>query len=87
MTRVKATSPDYWRMVRFHHPAAFNRLAEACKPGKATTNGARLVRVKDERIFLHELTDGAFDKTKQGTIQCGIFCELAEKEIAHVESD
>lgn len=78
---VKATSPDYWRMVKFHHPAAFNRMAEACKPGAMTTNGARLVRVKGVRIFLHELPDGEFDTKNQGTIQCGIACELAEQEI------
>lgn len=82
LTCVKATSPDYWRMVRFHHPAAFKRMADACQPGALTTNGARLVRVKGERIFLHELPEGEFDPKKQDTIQCGIFCELAEKEIA-----
>lgn len=79
---VKATSPDYWRMVRFHHPEAFKRMAEASKPGALTTNGARLVRVKGERIFLHELEEGPFDPKNQGTVQCGIFCELAEKELA-----
>jgi hypothetical protein len=79
---VKATSPDYWKMVRFHHPAAFSRMAEACKPGVLTTNGARLARVKGERIFLHELPEGDFDASNQGTVQCGIFCELAEKEMA-----
>lgn len=78
---VKATSPDYWRMVRFHHPHAFNRMAEACKPGVLTTNGARLVRFKGVRIFLHELPDGHFDPKKQGTIQCGIACEMAEQEL------
>lgn len=80
---VKATSPDYWRMVKFHHPAAFKRMADASKPGALTTNGARLVRVKGERIFLHELPDGEFNPKNQGTVQCGIFCELVEKEIAN----
>jgi hypothetical protein len=79
---VKATSPDYWKMVRFHHPHAFNKLAEACKPGALTTNGARLARVKDVRIFLHELPEGDFDPANQGTVQCGIFCEMAESELS-----
>jgi hypothetical protein len=82
---VKATSPDYWKMVRFHHPHAFNRMAEACKPGVLTTNGARLVRIKGVRQFLHELPEGPFDPKNQGTIQCGIACEFAEQEIGLVE--
>lgn len=86
-TCVKATSPDYWKMVRFHHPQEFARMAEACKPGVLTTNGARLARVKGKRIFLHELDDSPFDPKNQGTIQCGIACELAEQEINDEECE
>lgn len=78
---VKATSPDYWKMVRHYHPQEFARMAEACKPGALTTNGARLVRIKEVRYFLHELPEGPFDPKNQDTVQCGIFCEAAEKEI------
>ncbi len=81
-TCVKATSPDYWKMVRFHHPEDFKRMAEATRPGVLTTNGCRLVRIGEERIYLDDLPPGDGDNKNQGTIQCGIFCELAEQEIA-----
>ena len=76
---VKATSPGYWNMVRIHHPQEFERMSRVSE-----ALGARLVRVKGKRKFLRELrpTDGKL--TEQGTIECGVFCEVAEKEIAPV---
>ena len=73
---VKATSPGYWNMVRIHHPAEFERMAKVSE-----ALGARLVRVKKVRKFLSELlpTDG--NLKEQGTIECGVFCEAAEKEL------
>jgi len=80
-TCVKATSPDYWKMVRFHHPIEFRRMADATRPGAITKNGCKLVRIKGERYHLDELPEGDGNPKNQGTIQCGIFCELAEKEM------
>jgi hypothetical protein len=76
-TCVKATSPGYWNLVRIHHPAEFARMAEVSE-----RIGARLVRVKGERLFLSQLDPKAGNIKEQGTIECGIFCEYAEKEIA-----
>lgn len=74
---TKATSPGYWNLVRIHHPAEFNHMATVSE-----ALGCRMVRVKGKRKFLSELlpTDG--NAKDQGTIECGIFCEAAEKEIA-----
>lgn len=68
---VKATSPTYWNHVRRQHPAIFTQRAE-----QSSRLGARLVRVKDERIFLDELDPNATGQPMK-TIQfdCGIFCE------------
>ncbi len=44
---VKATSPTYWNHVRKQHPTIFNDRAI-----QSRKIGARLVRVKGERIFL-----------------------------------
>jgi 3'-phosphoadenosine 5'-phosphosulfate sulfotransferase (PAPS reductase)/FAD synthetase len=68
---VKATSPTYWNLIRKVAPEAFEERAR-----QSREIGARLVRVKGERIFLDELDPaacGAPLKTMQ--IECGIFCE------------
>lgn len=68
---VKATSPTYWNHVRKMHPVIFEERAQ-----QSRELGAKLVRVKGERIFLDELcpdAKGAPMKTMQ--FECGIFCE------------
>lgn len=47
---VKATSPRYWNLVRRHFPAKF-----ASRASLSREIGARLVRVRGERVFLDEL--------------------------------
>lgn len=67
---VKATSPTYWNHVRKKHPDIFE---ERAKQSRAL--GAKLVRVKEERIFLDELnpkSKGA--PMKNMDFECGIFC-------------
>ncbi len=68
---VKATSPTYWNHVRRDNPGVFfDRMAQSRRLG------ARLVRYKNERIFLDELPEDAVGKPmKSMTIDCGIFCE------------
>lgn len=68
---VKATSPTYWNHVRQMHPATFEARAQ-----QSRKIGARLVRVKGQRLFLDELpldAQGAPMKTMD--FECGIFCE------------
>jgi hypothetical protein len=68
---VKATSPTYWNHVREQHPEVFAERA-----AQSRRLGARLVRVRNKRIFLDEL-----DPTEKGRplknldFECGIFCE------------
>jgi hypothetical protein len=68
---VKATSPTYWNHVRNVHPETFENR---CKQSREL--GARLVRVKNERIFLDELKPTDVGRPmKNMDFECGIFCE------------
>lgn len=70
---VKATSPTYWNHVRQQHPEIFAQRAE-----QSRRLGVRLVRVKNERIFLDELDPTAKGRPmKNMDFECGIFCEEA----------
>lgn len=67
----KATSPTYWNHTREQHPEVFRARAEMSR-----RLGARLVRVKGERIFLDELkTTDKGRPMKNLSFECGIFCE------------
>lgn len=67
---VKATSPTYWNHVRQQHPEVFQRRAE-----QSRELGAKLVRHKNQRIFLDELPPDAKGKPMKGMdFECGIFC-------------
>jgi hypothetical protein len=71
---VKATSPTYWNHVRKQHPDVFAERSE-----QSRRLGARLVRVRGERIFLDELDPfarGAPLASMQA--ECGLFCEERE---------
>jgi hypothetical protein len=68
---VKATSPTYWNHVRRIHPAEFEQRAS-----QSREIGAKLVRVKNERIFLDELDPLASGAPMAGmSFDCGSFCE------------
>lgn len=69
---VKATSPTYWNHVRKVHPDIFAERAE-----QSRRLGAKLVRVKNKRLFLDELDPAAKGKPMKSMtpIECGIFCE------------
>ena len=68
---VKATSPTYWNHVRKMHPDVFKQRAEQSKK-----YGVRLVRVKNERMFLDDLDPKATGRPmKTMQFECGIFCE------------
>lgn len=67
---VKATSPTYWNLVRKTHPDVFRARAE-----QSRRLGAKLVRVKNERIFLDELSPDAKGRPLKSMPECGLFCE------------
>lgn len=68
---VKATSPTYWNHVRETYPEIFKERAE-----QSRELGAKLVRVKNKRIFLDELDPDARGRDmKTMKTECGIFCE------------
>jgi hypothetical protein len=66
---VKSQSPKYWNLVREKFPDIFNDRAE-----QSRRIGAKLVRLKGERIFLDELksTDNS---GRIKSWECGIFCD------------
>jgi 3'-phosphoadenosine 5'-phosphosulfate sulfotransferase (PAPS reductase)/FAD synthetase len=47
---VKATSPNYWSLVRETHPAEFERMAKLSRE-----LNVRLCRIKGERAFIDEI--------------------------------
>ena len=72
---VKATSPTYWNLVRREFPEVFDARAE-----QSRRLGARLVRVKNERIFLDELDPSAAGRPLKVMPDCGLFCEEGEEQ-------
>lgn len=74
---VKATGAGYWNKIRLDFPAQFDRMAEVSR-----RLGARMVKVDGIRVFLDELPTGTGDYQTEPEIQCGIFCEMAQKEYA-----
>lgn len=73
----KATGQGYWNKIRDDFPDQFERMAV-----ESRRLGVKIIRIHEQRSFLDELQPGTGDYQKEPEIQCGIFCELAEKEIA-----
>lgn len=71
---VKATSPTYWNLVRREFPEEFAQRAE-----QSRRLGAKLVRVKNERIFLDDLDPLAKGRPLKVLPDCGLFCEENEE--------
>jgi len=65
----------YWNKIRVDFPEAFNRQASL---GRKL--GVRLVKHNGARVFLDELPASAGYYPSEPEIQCGIFCEMTEKE-------
>tara|TARA_R110000803_G_scaffold204706_1_gene270921 strand:+ start:1167 stop:1901 length:735 start_codon:yes stop_codon:yes gene_type:complete len=70
---VKATSPTYWNLVRQEFPEVFDQRAK-----QSRRLGAKLVRVKNERLFLDELDAKAKGRPLRTMPDCGLFCEENE---------
>lgn len=73
---VKATSPDYWSLVRLRFPAQFQRMAKLSRE-----LGARLTRINDERIFIDEIP-ADWPVTNPIQPSCDFLCALASMGLA-----
>jgi hypothetical protein len=73
---VKATSPDYWALVRQNFPEAFARMAAL-----ARTLDVRLCRIADERRFIDEIP-ADWPTTDPIQPSCDFLCHLAEQDMA-----
>lgn len=67
----------YWNKIRVDFPAAFERMAKLER-----VIGASICRENGERTYLDELSPTAGDYPAEPEVQCGIFCELAERDMA-----
>lgn len=73
---VKATSPDYWSLYRKMFPENFARTA-----AYAREIGARLTRIKGERIFIDEIP-ADWPTTNPIAPACDFLCHIAETTLA-----
>lgn len=77
---VKATSPNYWALVRQQFPAEFERIAKLSRE-----LGVRLCRINDERRFIDEIP-ADWPTTSPIQPSCDFLCHIAEKELEQVGS-
>ncbi|REE92613.1 hypothetical protein [Cupriavidus plantarum] len=66
----------YWNKIRIDFPEAFLRMAALERK-----IGASIVRESGQRTYLDELSPSAGSYPKEPEVQCGIFCELAERDM------
>jgi hypothetical protein len=72
---VKATSPDYWALVRKEFPAEFARMA---KLGRELD--VRLCRIEGERAFIDDIP-ADWPTTKPIAPACDFLCHLAAQDL------
>lgn len=68
---VKATSAKYWNMVRRDFPDVFKLRAK-----QSREYGAKLTRVRGERVFLDELPEDYLPSEPLEDISCGPDCSI-----------
>lgn len=66
----------YWNKIRVDFPEQFERMAKLER-----LIGASICRVAGERVYLDELPPNAGSYPAEPEVQCGIFCEMAEKDM------
>lgn len=72
---VKATSADYWALVRLRFPAEFERMAKLSRD-----LDVRLTRIAGERAFIDEIpTDQP--TTRPIVPSCDFLCAMAEEDM------
>lgn len=69
---VKATSPDYWSLVRKTHPEQFERMAKL-----ARDLDVRLCRIRGERAFIDEIP-ADWPTTNPIVPTCDFLCQISE---------
>jgi hypothetical protein len=74
---VKASGMGYWNKIRTDFPVEFDRMAKLSR-----RIGCKLIRDENEiRVFLDELKPNTGNYQEEPEIQCGIFCEMASREL------
>jgi len=71
---VKATSPNYWALIRLHFPEVFARRVV-----QSRDMGVRLTRIKGERIFIDEIPLNQSTKIKGSFGGCGFHCAVDQE--------
>jgi hypothetical protein len=66
----------YWNKIRADFPDAFTKMANLEKQ-----LGVKILKHKGERIFLDDLPLDAGEYPKEQSIECGIFCQMAEEDL------
>ena len=67
----------YWNKIRVDFPDVFERRAR-----QERMLNRQICKVGDERVFLDELPRDAGNYPAEPEVQCGIFCELAERDMS-----
>ena len=72
---VKATSPNYWALIRREFPAEFERAAKLSRE-----IGCRLARINDKRVFIDEIPA---DQPVSEAIApaCDFLCHIAGQDL------
>ena len=71
----------YWNKIRVDFPAMFDRMA-----AESRRLGVRILKDGDARKFLDEITPGAGSYKDEPEVQCGVFCEMAKREMEAVDA-
>jgi len=66
----------YWNKIKVDFPEQFERMAKLEKQ-----IGAKILKLKGERIWLDDLPPNVGDYPTEQSIECGIFCQMAEEDI------
>lgn len=77
---VKATSPDYYALVRKNFPEVFWRLAKLSRSLEV-----RLCRINGERVFLDEIPEG-WPTTDPVAPACDFLCHMVEQDLLEKEA-
>jgi hypothetical protein len=72
---VKATSPNYWALVRKHFPQVFERMAKLSRE-----LDVRLCRINGERAFIDEIPPH-HHTTEPIAPSCDFLCHIAEQDL------
>lgn len=66
----------YWNKIRVDFPEAFEKMANLER-----TLGVKILKHNGNRIYLDELPPSAGNYPKEQSVECSIFCHMAENEL------